>query len=306
MPSRTPPTLADFAILLLVSLLWGSSFMFIEIALRTFGPLSLAASRIVLAGIFLYIVARALGERFPTDKATLKRLALMGLCGTAPFILISWAQQTIDSSTAAIVMAFAPLNTLTIAHFATHDEKLSVIKVFGLVLGLSGVFVLFGGVPADALATQGLAIGAVFVGTVCYAIASVVVRKLTHVSALASAASFLGMSSLVVFPLTLVFDPPWRHQITLEGALAVLFLGVFSSGLASFLLISLIKRAGVTFSSGTNYLVPLIAVGWGIFLLGEQVGANMWLALVLIFAGLGIANVSLRARRRPPDRIEIP
>ena len=105
MPSRTPPTLADFAILLLVSLLWGSSFMFIEIALRTFGPLSLAASRIVLAGIFLYIVARALGERFPTDKATLKRLALMGLCGTAPFILISWAQQTIDSSTAAIVMA---------------------------------------------------------------------------------------------------------------------------------------------------------------------------------------------------------
>ena len=294
------PAPKDFLILLAVSVLWGSSFMFIEIALRTFGPFSIAASRIVLAGLVLYLIARFRGERFPTDKPTLKILAAMGLVGTAPFILISWAQQTIDSSTAAIVMAFAPLNILVLAHFFTRDEKLSVGKAAGLVLGLIGVMVLFGGLPVENFSATGVAIGAVFLGTLCYAVATILVRKLVHVSALMTSAGFLVMSSFVVFPLTLIFDPPWQHEITMEGAVAILFLGVFASGFASLLLVHLIKRAGVTFSSMTNYLVPLIAVFWGIFLLGEAIPTTTWAAMALILAGVGIANVAIRKGPRQP------
>jgi drug/metabolite transporter (DMT)-like permease len=300
------PTPLDILTLLGVSLLWGSSFMFIKIALKTFGPLSLASSRIVLAGLFLYVIARVRGERFPDDAPTLKRLAAMGLCGTAPFVLITWAQQTIDSSTAAIVMAFAPLLTLTLAHFTIADEKLGLVRVLGLGVGLAGVFVLFGGVPAAELPTQGFGMGLVFIGTVFYAIASVLIRKLVHVSALVTAASFLGMSSLVIFPLAALFDPPWQREFSLEGAFAVFFLGVFSSGLASLLLITLIKRAGVTFSSGTNYLVPLVAVFLGVLLLGEQPGMATWIALLLIFAGLGIANFAPTGRVALPPKPDIP
>lgn len=300
------PTPLDVLTLIAVSLLWGSSFMCIEIALRSFGPFSLAATRIVLAGTFLYIIARVMGERFPDDKPTLKRLAAMGLCGTAPFILITWAQQTIDSSTAAIVMAFAPLLTLTLAHFTTHDEKLSAFRAFGLVMGLAGVFVLFGGISPGDLPTQGFGMGLVFIGTIFYAVASILIRKLTHVSALVSAASFLGMSSLVVFPLAAIFDPPWQREVSVEGAFAVLFLGVFSSGLASLLLITLIKRAGVAFSTGTNYLVPLVAVLLGVGFLGEELATSTWLALLLIFAGLGIANFAAARPKAAPLKPGIP
>lgn len=301
---RRRPTLLDVLTLLAVSALWGSSFMFIEIALRSFGPFSLAATRIVLAGLFLYAVARVRGERFPDDKPTLKRLAAMGLCGTAPFILITWAQQTIDSSTAAIVMAFAPLLTLTLAHFTISDEKLGLFSVIGLGTGLAGVFVLFGGVSADDLSTQGFGMGLVFTGAVFYAVASVLIRKLVHVSALVTAASYLGMASLVVFPLAAVFDPPWQREISSESAFAVFFLGVFSSGLATLLLITLIKRAGILFSTGTNYLVPVVAVFLGVVLLDEEPETATWVALFLIFAGIGIANFAstrLPAEARKPD-----
>ena len=290
------PTPLDFIILLAISSLWGSSFMFIEIALKSFGPLSLAATRIVLAGAFLYIIARVKGEVFPTDKPTLKALAIMGLAGTAPFVLISWAQQTIDSSTAAIVMSFAPLTTLVMAHFLTHDEKLSIRKIIGLITGIIGVFILFGGVSVEDIPTQGLALSAVFIGTVCYAFASVQVKKLHHVSALVTAASFLGMASFVIFPATVIFDPPWQHEITLEAAIAIIFLGVFASGFASLLLINLIKRAGVTFSSFTNYIVPFIAVLWGVFLLGEHLHPNTWIALLLILSGVAVTTLTVPKR----------
>ena len=268
--------------------------MFIEIALKTFGPFSIAASRIVLAGALLYVIARIKGETFPTDKPTLKILTLMGLAGTAPFILISWAQQSIDSSTAAIVMAAAPFNILILAHFFTPDEKLSLGKVAGMVIGFAGVLLLFGGVPLENLSTTGLGIAAVFVATIFYAIASILVRRLVHVSALITSAGFLVIASFMVFPLSLIFDPPWENEFTLEGMLALIFLGIFSSGLASLLLVHLIKRAGVTFASMTNYIVPLIAVLWGIFLLDEHIPPNTWLAMALILSGVAIANFAIR------------
>ncbi|HXV73770.1 MAG TPA: DMT family transporter, partial [Sphingomonadales bacterium] len=213
---------------------------------------------------------------------------------------------TIDSSTAAIVMAFAPLLVLTLAHFTTADEKMSVLRFFGLVVGLIGVFVLFGGLPAEEFPTQGFGMGLVFIGTIFYAIANILIRKLVHVSALVTSASFLGMASLVVFPLAAVFDPPWQRELTPEGFMAVFFLGVFSSGLASLLLIALIKRAGVAFAAGTNYLVPLVAVLLGMGLLGEEPKAATWIALLLIFAGLGITNFAPFREKAAPPKPGIP
>lgn len=291
------PTIFDFLLMLGVSLLWGSSFMFIKIGLETFEPFSLAATRIVLAGAFMYIVARVRGEVFPTDAPTLKRLAMMGLCGTAPFILISWAQQYIESSLAAIVMGVAPLNILLLAHFMTDDEKLTARKIFGLALGFVGVLVLFGGITAEDFKTSGLGMLAVFVGTVLYAFGSIMIRRLAHVSATVTAAGFLIMASVVVLPLSLVFDPPWHHQFTWRGGMALVFLGIFSSGLASLFLVSLIKRAGVTFASYCNYLTPLIAVAWGLAFLGEAVSPKMLIALTLILCGLAVTNAKIGRRK---------
>ena len=291
------PTFVDFILLLTVSLLWGSGFMFIEIALKTFGPLSIAASRIVLGGLFLYLIMWIKGERFPTDKKTLKILTLMGLAGSTPFILISWAQQSIDSSTAAIAMAVAPLIILILAHFYTDDEKLSLAKILGLGLGFGGVYLLFGGVLLQELTSQNMSLFAMLIAAFFYAVCNILIRKLDNVSALITAAGFLVISSFVIIPLALIFDPPWQNELTTEGVIALLFLGVFSSGLSSLLLILLIKRAGVTFASMTNYFVPLVAVFWGVFLLEEQIRSNSWLAMGLILSGVAIANFAIRGNR---------
>lgn len=284
------PTLLDFVLLIFISLVWGSSFLAIKIGLRSFDPFSLAATRVFIAGLFMYLVARFRGEIFPTDKKILKQLAIMGLFGSSAFILISWGQQYISTSTAGIMLAFGPLNLLFLAHFMTDDEKLSVPKLVGFGFGFLGVALLFGGAGKTNFEVEGFGMGAMFIASLAYAFSMVFVRRIKGVSSINVATGFLVMAALVAVPLSLVFDPPWAHDISLESALGVLFLGVMSTGLSSILMIFLIKRVGATFSSYSNYLTPLVAVLWGVMFLGEKMNQNTWLALFLILGGVAIAN----------------
>lgn len=284
------PTMLDFALLVSISLVWGSSFLAIKIGLRAFDPFSLAASRVFIAGLFMYLIARLRGEVFPTQKSTLKSLAIMGLFGSTAFILISWGQQYLSTSTAGIMLAFGPLNILFMAHFMTRDEKLSMPKLIGFGFGFAGVALLFGSSGFANIKTEGSGMVAIFIASIAYAFSMIYVRKIKGVSSINIATGFLVMAALVTVPLSLVFDPPWAHDITLEAAIAVLFLGIMSSGLASILLVFLVKRAGATFSSYSNYLTPLVAVLLGVSFLGETMNQNTWLALVLILGGVAIAN----------------
>ncbi len=285
------PTLLDFGLLIFISFVWGSSFLAIKIGLRAFDPFSLAATRVFIAGFFMYLVARLRGEIFPTDKTILKQLALIGLFGSSAFMLISWGQQYISTSTAGIMLAFGPLNLLFLAHFMTEDEKLSIPKLIGFGFGFAGVALLFSGAGLANIETEGFGMVAMFVASIAYALSMIFVRKIRGVSSINIATGFLVMAALVTVPISLVFDPPWAHEITLEAALAVLFLGIMSSGISSILLIFLVKRAGVTFSSYSNYLTPLVAVLLGVTFLGEIMNQNTWWAMVLILGGVAIANL---------------
>lgn len=293
------PTFTDFALLLFISFIWGSSFMAIKIGLTAFDPFSLAALRVLAAGIFMYTVAKFKGEVFPTDRPTLKNLAIMGLFGSSAFILISWGQQYIDSSLAGIILGFGPLNVLLLAHFMTEDEKLTREKVFGFLAGFAGIMVLFGGAGFDGIEgnTQGML--ALFVATFCYAFSMMFVKRMQGVSSINVATGFLVMAAFVAVPLSLVFDPPWTHEFTTEATLAVLFLGIMSTGLSSILLIYLVKRAGATFSSYSNYITPLVAVLWGVTLLDEKMMETTWIALALILSGMAISHIKTPKKPLP-------
>ncbi len=285
------PTILDFALLVAISLVWGSSFLAIKIGLRSFDPFSLAASRVFIAGLFMFLVARLRGEIFPTQRPILKSLAIMGLFGSSAFILISFGQQYLSTSTAGIMLAFGPLNLLFLAHFMTHDEKLSLPKLLGFGFGFAGVALLFGSSGFANIETEGFGMALMFIASIAYALSMIFVRKIRGVSSINIATGFLVMAALITVPISLVFDPPWAHDITFEAALAVLFLGIMSSGISSILLIFLVKRSGATFASYSNYLTPLVAVLWGVTFLGETMNQNTWLALVLILGGVAIANL---------------
>ncbi|MEE8295123.1 MAG: DMT family transporter, partial [Sphingomonadales bacterium] len=157
--------------------------------------------------------------------------------------------------------------------------------------GFAGVALLFSGAGLANIETEGFGMVAMFVASIAYALSMIFVRKIRGVSSINIATGFLVMAALVTVPISLVFDPPWAHEITLEAALAVLFLGIMSSGISSILLIFLVKRAGVTFSSYSNYLTPLVAVLLGVTFLGEIMNQNTWWAMVLILGGVAIANL---------------
>lgn len=293
------PRLPDFAMLLALSLMWGSSFMFIELALVSFGPITLAAARILIAALLLWIIARLTGHHLPLDRRSWQLATVIAVVGLViPFPLIGWAQQGIESNQAAIIMAFTPLSTLVMANMLTGEEKLTRGRVAGLILGLMGVAVLLGGAGAEDLMAAGPRQFAVFLATLGYAYSSILLRQLSHMSPIPVSAAVMIAAAVITVPLALLFETLPQAPIAPTPILATLFLGIFSSALAIVVMIHLINRIGVTFMSMNNYLVPAIGVIWGAILLNEEINAQTWGAFVLILSGVALASFTSRRRLR--------
>lgn len=297
------PKTPDFAGLLTISFVWGSSFAAIATALESFGPFTIAGSRIIVAALFLSLLVVVRGHRFPRQPKVWGRLMFIGLTGTAlPFTLIAWGQQSIDSSMAAIVMALTPLNTLVVAHLATHDERLSRRKLVGLAIGFLGVGLLLGGGGNGGTASA-LAVGAIYVGTLSYAVSGVQMRKLDHLPPVVMAAGLMICSLIVSLPLAFIVEDPDLTTASPLSLAAILYLGLFSSGLAVVMMAWIIFRVGAVFLSLSNYLVPLVGIVLGITFLDETLSIGTLFAFGLIMAGVAVTT---RPRRRRPADPEKP
>jgi len=229
-------------------------------------------------------------------------VAIAVIGNALPFLLISWGQQAIDSGQAGILMAFMPLITLILAHFALPDEGLTWARAVGFLLGFSGIIVLMGpqalldiGSPGDAL----LANLAVLAGAACYAVASILARLKPAGDEVATAAATTLVAAIVVLPWLAVQMPRDALDTVATvppGAwLAVLALGLFSTAIAAVVYFNLVRRAGPSFVSQLNYLIPLWAVLIGVLFLGERPTAAHGYALLLVLAGI---FVSQRGQRR--------
>ena len=290
------PKARDFAALLTLSFVWGSSFFAIAKALESFGPFTIAGGRITIAAIFITVLAVAGGHRFPRQPRVWANLFFIGVTGTAlPFTLIAWGQQSLDSSLAAIMMALTPINTMIVAHIATHDERFSRRKVAGIAVGFLGIALLFGG--GNGSTGSVIALGAVYFGTLFYAISAVRMRKLDELSPVVLAAGLLICSLVVSLPLAFLLEEPDIAAAQPVSMAAVLYLGFFSSGLAVLLMAWLIFRVGVVFISLNNYLSPMVGIVLGISLLDEVLGLTTLLGFVLILTGVAVTS---RPKRQSP------
>ena len=302
----TPPTsktrvpLGDVIWLLVLGIVWGSSFAAIKVSVATMPPMTLVAVRVVIAAAVLATVMIIKGGRLPRDATSWKMGFALGTIGLGlPFFLIGWGEERVDSSLAAILMAVMPLSTILLAHVFTTGDRLTGRKMIGIAIGFAGVLILVGPEAMRGLGGDIWHQLAVAGGAVCYAVNAVMTRNLPQIDAGgAPGTQMMGRATMVMIcgaviavPLAALVDGPLAAQGASHNAwLSALYLGVLPTGLATLVYFHLIEAQGASFFSFVNYLNPVFGVIWGALLLSEVISLQALAALGAILLGIAIAN----------------
>lgn len=295
-PNR--PGLADYTLLLGLALLWGSSFLVIKLAVETIPAATLTLSRLAIAAALLLMAGKIAGEALAPKPRLWFWLLLSALIGNAlPFTLIAWGQEAIDSGVAAILMAVMPLSTLIMAHLFTKDEKFTVPKFIGVVLGFAGIVVLIG---PDKLASLGSDVWrqlAIAGAATCYGLNAVVSKQLVGQPPRTMVGILMVLSTIMVLPLALAWDHPWTLNPSTTSLWATLALAIFHTAIGTIALFVIIGRQGATFFSQINFLIPIVGVFYGVTLLGERLGSGAYVSLALILVGIAVARYGSDRKR---------
>ena len=273
-------------------ILWGTSFMFTAISVKTVDPVSVVFYRLTLGAIVLALVVYARGLSIPLEWRAWGGFLVMAVAGNAlPFFLITWGQQAVDSSVAGMIMAIMPLLTMVFAHYFVADEKLNHYKLIGFTLGITGVVLLLGPVfeGGGREFWSGLAI---FTAASCYAVNTILIKRLPRFNPMVGACGVLIMASLIMLPIWLLLAPE-NNAISQDSMMSVVWLGIGPTGIATIILFAVIDRAGPTFLSTINYLVPVVAFFCGAWILSEPVSWHHFVALATILIGIAITRIKV-------------
>ena len=290
----------DWFIFILLGAIWSASFLWIKIAVSEIGPFALVAFRVTfgaLTGILITLFARTKWSR---DRATWLTFSLLGVTSVAiPFVLISWGEKTIDSTVASILNATTPLFTIFIAHLYLHDDRITLPKILGLILGFAGVVVLMLQDLDPNSRNSVIGQAAVLVASFFYAASSVYARlKTEHVPGLVRGAAPLVTASLAMWIITPVAERPLVIPTLPITWVAVLWLGILGSGLASILWYYLLHAIGPTRTTVVSYIFPLGGVILGVVFLKEPLTWNLALGAALIISSITVVNWNHRHLQR--------
>jgi len=281
------PTRNDYIVLFALGALWGSSFGAIKIALHGVTPLTVMSARILLAGAALFLLIQVRKTPFPRGIQNWIKIGWMALFGTLiPFFLVPWGQLQIDSSLAAILMAVNPLFALTLGHFFSDHESFTLRQLLAMLVGFSGILLVFGENAISSINGNIWAQLAVIGAGFCYTISGVIVSRVRGASADSVSASIFICSSVIVFPLWMILEQPWSLHFETESLLALTHLGLVSTGMAFLMRYYIILRAGAVFLSYVAFIIPMFGILFGILFLGETISVNTMGAVVLILSGV--------------------
>lgn len=291
-------TRAYVPLLLLLSAIWGSSYMFIKVGLRDFSPAAMVEVRLLLAAAVLVVFVA--GRRgLAALRPALRPGAFVGLVGMAvPFFLISWGETHVDSGVAAVANSSVPIFVALLALWYAPSERSSGVRLVGLAVGLAGVAVVVG-IHPDGGTWAVLGALAVVLASLCYAVSSLFIQRSLHVGGpeLAAGATLCGAVAMLPFA---VADVP--EQVGWKPLASVIVLGVVATGLAQLLVNRLIALHGSARTMLVNYLLPGFALVYGVTLLDEPLTAAKLGGLALILAGVTLASGLVRREPRAPSR----
>ncbi|HXH55348.1 MAG TPA: DMT family transporter [Gammaproteobacteria bacterium] len=285
--------------ILLLSMLWGPSFLFIKIAVGDIAPLTMTALRTLIGVLLLYIVLKFRKIRLWKHRKLGIRCFIIGIFANGlPWICFNFAVKTIPTSLASLINGTTPVLTIILANIFLKDEKLTWGRGIGATVGLVGFCVLF--LPTVfsslqgtdfALDMQGIVLS--FIGASSYAIGIVYVRKnLPSVPPLVAPVMQLSSSLLYLIPLAFIFESPLRliQTASLQSWLGILGLAVFGTAFAFIMYYRIIERQGATAVSTVTYLLPVFGTILGVVFLNETLDVQFFIAAILIFSGVLIVN----------------
>lgn len=286
---------------LLLGSIWGSSFLWIKLALAELSPFTLVGFRLLFGALGMAFVLWARQPSFPKEKRLWFLLALMGLTNTAlPFVLITWGQTSIDSGVASILNSTTPLFTLVIAHFFLDDERMNVPRALGLVVGFIGIVLLFSkDVSGDGFRSGLLGQAAVLAAAISYAGSSVFARRtFREVPLLVQASVPLFVADAFIWLGAVGFESPLVvPQLPLTW-LSLAWLGLLGSCLAYLLYFYLLTHVGSTRTMLVTYMFPVIGIGLGVIFLDEALDLHLIFGASLVVAGIGVVNWTPRQNNR--------
>jgi len=295
-------TSSEWVLLLVLSVLWGGSFVFTGMALTELPPLTLVALRVGLAAVVLHLAVTALGQPLPRGRAIWTAFAGMGLRNNViPFCLIAWSQTRIPSGLAAILNATTPLATVIVAHYLTIDEKATGRRILGVLTGLTGVVVMIGPDALTGLGSRAVAQLAVLAAALSYAFAGVYGRRFTRlgIAPLHSATGQLTASAAMLLPLALIVDHPWTLAMpSLATAGAVLGAAILSTAVGYLLYFRILLTTGATNLLLVTFLIPVSANVLAVLVLGERLTPVSLVGMALIGGGLAAIDGRLLPRER--------
>jgi drug/metabolite transporter (DMT)-like permease len=319
MASPTTPTTStssstglDWLLFVLLGFFWGSSYLFIKIGVDAgLEPFTLVSLRLGFGLALLAAVVAIAREPLPREPRMIGHLVVLGFFSVAlPFGLITWAEQSVDSSLAAVLTGAVPLFVIPFAALLLPAERITFNALIGIAIGLVGVAVVVGFDPTSLAASELAAEIALIGAAASYAIGGVYARRNVHgLRPMIPALFQVGFALVMMAIPAVVLERPWERGIGLDALLAVIWLGLLGSGAAYLIFFRLLGHWGATRTSLVAYLLPIWGIVLGALVLQEAIDARLILGTALVISGIALVNQrrSLRTafrRERSPVTAE--
>ena len=278
----------DLLLLIILAVIWGSAFFNIKIATYSYEPFTLALVRVIFASIPLVLLCKFKKIKIEAFGENWKLYALIGLCNISiPFVLIAIGTSMINSYLAAILMSTTPLSGSILAHFFIKDEKLSLLKSSGVLIGFSGIVLLF--FDKVTINSENYLYALITIlGSTFYCIGGLLTLKLKDKKNENVTTSTTIWSVIFLFPFSLLIETPWNSNPTLASTMSLLYLGVVATGFAWLIRFRILTVNGLVFQTQVAYLIPIFGIFFGYFIMDEIITWRVLLSLVIILTGIYI------------------
>ena len=286
------PKALDYTLLTILALVWASAFFNIKIATYSYGPITIAFLRSFFGTIPLVLICylrKIKIEAFSKDWYWFAAIGIINL--VIPFFLIAYGVQKVQSNLAAILMASTPLTAAVLAHFFTSNEKINLIKSVGILVGFSGIVFLF---FDEILINENNFFSAFLIlfGSCFYVVGGVLTLRISNKKNENVTASICIWATLFLFPISMFIEQPWNLTPRLDSTISLIYLGVFSTGIAWLLRFYILKKNGLVFQAQVAYLIPIFGVILGFIFLKEEITSRVILSVLVIILGIYLVKRS--------------
>ena len=288
------PKIIDYLLLVLLALIWASAFFNIKIATYSYGPGTIAFLRVFFGAIPVLLLCYYKNIKIEAFSKDWHWFAMIGFINlVAPFYLIAYGVQSVQSNLAAILMSTTPLSSTVLGHFYTTNEKFNFIKTVGILIGFSGILYLF---SDNILIDENNFLSALLIllGSTCYVIGGVLTLKISKKKNENLTSSILIWGSLIIFPIAMYYEQPWNLTPRLDSTLSLIYLGIFPTGIAWLIRFHILKKNGLVFHSQVAYLIPIFGVILGYVFLKEVITFKVLIALFAVILGFYFVRRSIR------------